>query len=130
MRLAASLAVDKSSTAECPLLGCRLNSGRLLLTLSSSQFDPYRKSRLLTNGRCHVAKYWGRKTFIALNRYAVERGSRLLYLNGRRTLRTPLEDSQLLPPCERAFRRLQGYRRQNRMRRSLPTLGPHSPACC
>ena len=28
----------------------------------------YRKSRLLTDGRCHVAKYWGCKTYIALNR--------------------------------------------------------------
>jgi len=36
--------------------------------------DPNRKSRLLTNGRCRVAKYRGRKSYIALNRYAV--GSR------------------------------------------------------
>jgi hypothetical protein len=34
-------------------------------------FDPHRKSPLPMNLRCHVAKYWGRKTYIALNRSAV-----------------------------------------------------------
>src|SRR6266699_4880150 len=56
---------------------------RLLLTVDLScrraafttESDPYRKSRLLTDGRCHVAKYWGRKTYIALNR---SRGSPLV----------------------------------------------------
>jgi hypothetical protein len=52
------------------------NVKKALANPEPSTHDPYRKSRLLTNGRCHVAKYWGRKTFIALNRYAVERGSR------------------------------------------------------
>jgi hypothetical protein len=36
-----------------------------------SEFDPLRKSPLPMNLRCHVAKYWGRKTHIALNRCAV-----------------------------------------------------------
>src|SRR6266566_5261066 len=35
--------------------------GKHLLSLSFSQFDPYRKSRFLTTGRCHVAKYTGRQ---------------------------------------------------------------------
>src|SRR5580765_6622441 len=40
---------------------CWVNSGKHMLAWSFSGFDPYRKSRLLTNCRCHVAKYWGRK---------------------------------------------------------------------
>jgi hypothetical protein len=32
---------------------------------STDAIDPYRKSRLLTNGRCDVAKFGGRKTYFA-----------------------------------------------------------------
>jgi len=34
--------------------------------------DGYRKSRLLTNGRRHIAKYRDCKSNIALNRFAIE----------------------------------------------------------
>ena len=41
-------------------------SGKHLLTVSSSQFDPYRKSRRWTDGRAHVAKIlaWAHKKWL------------------------------------------------------------------
>jgi hypothetical protein len=36
----------------------------------SVAIDPWRTWRLFVNGRCHVAKYWGRKTYIALKHFA------------------------------------------------------------
>jgi hypothetical protein len=57
-----------------PVSGKAEIGGRVDLT-DHDAVDPYRKPRLLTDGRCHVAKYLGRKTHIALNR---SRGSPLV----------------------------------------------------
>jgi hypothetical protein len=41
-----------------------------VLIMSITARDPLQKSPLPMNLRCHVAKYWGRTTYIALNRCA------------------------------------------------------------
>src|ERR1700736_2088246 len=49
--------------AACAIFRSWGESGFAIGGAVSSAHDPYPKSRLLTDGRCHVAKYWGRKTY-------------------------------------------------------------------
>jgi hypothetical protein len=58
------------------------------ISQSVTASDPNRKSRLLMNGRCRVAKYRGRATDVALNRYAVAlRHGQLSIQSGQDALR-------------------------------------------